>query len=134
MCSMNLFPLASIDSVRPVFMIVMGVFLMIVSWRLAKDAKGWTARLMVAGAVMLGLGYALLLPMYEAGKIERFHPAAHMHDPAGAMAWHAVKLVVMNTGWMIFGLGLSIHAGVFRLPATCKAAKPITVSGHESAA
>ncbi len=115
-------------------MIVMGVFLMIVTWRLAKDAEGWAPRLMVAGALMLGLGYSLLMPLYEAGKIERYHPAAALQDPAIALACHAVKLVVMNTGWLVFGLGLSMHVGMFRLPAAKKAAKPQTISGHESVA
>ncbi len=126
--------LASIDAVRPVFMIVMGVFLMIVTLRLAKNTEGWAPRLMVAGALMLGLGYTLLMPMYEAGKIERFNPTAPLHNSATVLAWHAVKLVVMNTGWMVFGLGLAIHAGVFRMPAIQKAAKSQPISGHESVA
>ena len=36
--------LGSIEAVRPVFMIVMGVFLMVIAWRLCKTTEGWTAR------------------------------------------------------------------------------------------
>jgi hypothetical protein len=26
------------------------------------------------------------------------------------MGWHAIKLVVMNAGWLVFGIGLAMHA------------------------
>ena len=107
-------PLASIDAARPVFMIVMGVFLMVVAWRMARDTEGWTGRLLVGGAFLLCIGYAILIPMYEAGKIENYHPAAHLRDPASALGWHAVKLVVMNSGWLVLGLGLGLHTGLLR--------------------
>jgi hypothetical protein len=32
-------PLASIDAARPVFMIVMGDFLMVVAWRMARETR-----------------------------------------------------------------------------------------------
>lgn len=127
-------PLASIDAARPVFMIVMGVFLMVVVWRMAKEMEGWTARLMVGGAFLLCIGYAILMPMYEAGKIERYSPGAHLHDAQTAVAWHAVKLVVMNAGWLVFGLGLSLHSGLVRMPASLKFPKTQTVSPNESVA
>lgn len=127
-------PLASIDAVRPVFMIVMGVFLMIVAWRMAKETEGWAARLMVGGAFLLCFGYAILVPMYDAGKIEKYHPAAHLHDPASALAWHAVKLVVMNAGWLVFGLGLGLHSGLFRMPVALKFSRTQTIPANESAA
>ncbi len=127
-------PIASIEAVRPVFMVVMGVFLLIIAWRMAKEKEGWTARLMMAGALMLCFGYAILVPMYEAGKIEKFHPRAHLHDPAAALGWHAVKLVVMNAGWLVFGLGLGLHSGLLRIPAALKFTRNRTVSAHESIA
>ncbi len=127
-------PLASIDAVRPVFMIVMGVFLLIVAWRLAKETHGWAARLMASGALMLCFGYAILVPMYEAGKIESYRPLAPLHDPATALAWHAVKLVVMNTGWLVFGLGLGLHSGLLRLPAAPKLFRTQTMTPNESVA
>ena len=103
--------LASIEAIRPVFMIVMGVFLMVIAWRLCQTTKGWTARLIISGALLLGFGYSFLLPMYDAGLIERFTPAS---SPS-ALAWHSVKLVVMNCGWLFFGLGLALHAQVFSI-------------------
>ncbi len=103
--------LASIEAIRPVFMIVMGVFLMVIAWRLCQTTEGWTARLIVAGSLLLGFGYSLLLPLYDAGLIERYSPVSG----ASALAWHAVKLVVMNCGWLLFGLGLALHAQVFSI-------------------
>lgn len=103
--------LASFEAVRPVFMIVMGVFLMVIAWRLCQTTEGWTARLIVSGALLLGFGYSLLLPLYDAGLIERYSPVSG----ASALAWHAVKMVVMNCGWLLFGLGLALHAQVFSL-------------------
>ena len=38
--------LASIDAVRPVFLIVMGISLMIFAWRLANGANDWAALLL----------------------------------------------------------------------------------------
>jgi len=127
-------PIASIEAVRPVFMIVMGVFLLVVAWRMAKGTQGWAARLMMGGALMLCFGYAILVPMYEAGIIEKHHPRARLNDPAAALGWHAVKLVVMNAGWLVFGLGLGLHAGLLRMPAAVKTPRTRTVSSHESIA
>jgi hypothetical protein len=101
---------------------------------MAKETEGWAARLMMAGALMLCFGYAILVPMYEAGKIEKFHPLAHLHEPAAALGWHAVKLLVMNAGWLAFGLGLGLHSGLLRMPAALKAQRTRTVSTHESIA
>lgn len=107
-------PLGSIEAIRPVFMIVMGVFLMIIAWRLCKCSEGWTARLIATGSLMLGFGYAVMMPLYDAGIIERYSPLGHSHGSgASALAWHAVKLVVMNSGWLVFGLGLAMHAKIF---------------------
>ena len=89
--------LASIEAIRPVFMIVMGVFLMVIAWRLCKATEGWTARLIVAYA-SLGFGYAVMLPLYDAGLLPRFSSNG---SSASALAWHAVKIVVMNCGWLL---------------------------------
>ncbi len=102
--------LASIEAIRPVFMIVMGVFLMVIAWRLCKATEGWTARLIVAGSLLLGFGYAVMLPLYDAGLLPRFSSNG---CSASAVAWHAVKIVVMNCGWLLFGLGLALHAQVY---------------------
>ncbi|MEP3211765.1 MAG: hypothetical protein ABJQ29_01095 [Luteolibacter sp.] len=134
MSNVVFFNLASIEAVRPVFMIVMGVFLMLVAWRIAKETDGWSARLTVGGAFLLCLGYAILIPMYEAGVIEKFHPSLHLHDSAAAMGWHAVKLVVMNTGWLLFGLGVGIHSGLLHMPVAFKLSKIESLHSHEPVA
>jgi hypothetical protein len=129
-------PLASIEAVRPVFMIVMGLSLMITAWRLSQSTHGWTARLIVAGAFLLGFGYAILLPLYEARIIEPFsRMGRYRGDAANAVAFHVVKVITMNSGWLLFGLGLAMHAKVFTPSATRR--KPVTTStltSHESAA
>lgn len=107
---------------------------MIVAWRIARETTGWSARLTVGGAFLLCLGYAILIPMYEAGRIERFHPSRHLHDAATAMGWHAVKLVIMNVGWLFFGLGVGIHSGLLRMPASFKVSKIESLPSHEPVA
>ncbi|RYD50472.1 MAG: hypothetical protein EOP83_23885, partial [Verrucomicrobiaceae bacterium] len=104
----SLVPLASIEAVRPVFMMVMGLFLVVIAWRLSKVTTGWTARLIVSGALLLGFGYGVVLPMYEAGGIEPLSTRGLYKGSADvAVAWHCVKLVVMNGGWLVFGIGLA---------------------------
>ena len=128
-------PIGSIEAVRPVFMIVMGIFLMVIAWRLSKISTGWTARLIVAGSLLLGFGYAILMPLYEAGVIERYSPMGHYHgSPANAVAWQAVKLVTMNSGWLIFGLGIAMHAKLFSASSPRRSSNPPTVAKHESVA
>ena len=107
--------LGSLEATHPVFLIVMGVFILLVAWRLSKISGAWTARCLMAGALLLTCGYSFLLPLSEAGKIERYSPARrNYHDTsaANALAWQAVKLVVMNTGWLVFGLGLAMHVKI----------------------
>lgn len=129
----GLFSLGSIDAVRPVFMIVMGVFLSLIAWRMAKTSGLWTARILVAGALMLGFGYAVILPLYEAGLISRFSPNGHA-NAASALGWHVVKLVVMNLGWLFFGLGVAMHANLLSSPAPRPRAQARSLSPHESIA
>lgn len=113
----SILPLGSIAAIRPVYLIVMGIFLMIVAWRLSKTSEGWTARLIVAGALLLGFGYSVMIPMYEAGVIEPVTRRGVYHgSPGTAMGWHAVKLIIMNGGWLLFGMGLALHAKLFTSP------------------
>lgn len=105
----------SIEAARPVFMIVMGVFMLLFAWRLTKVSDAWTSRLLMAGALMLAFGYCLLLPLYDAGLVERYSPMRlHYHGSAAtALGWHVTKMVVMNLGWLVLGLGLAMHAKIF---------------------
>jgi dipeptide/tripeptide permease len=125
--------LGSIEAVRPVFLIVMGAFLAIIAWRLAKDSGIWTARFLVAGALLLGTGYAVVMPLYAAGLIRPYAPGMRGAS-ADALAWHVVKLVLMNAGWLFFGLGLALHAKLF--PAPCKSPRTQSpaIVPHESVA
>ena len=135
MCNGTISPLlGSIEAVRPVFTIVMGAFLMLIAWRLSRVTSGWSARLIVAGAALLGFGYVIMMPMYEAGAIELFSKRGrYQGDPSSAVAWHCVKLVVMNGGWLLFGIGLALHAKVFTAPAPRRVSpvSPPTRSPHE---
>ena len=131
----GLFILGSIEAVRPVFMIVMGVFLSLIAWRMAKTSGLWTARILVSGALLLGFGYSVIMPLYEAGLIARFSPHGHAHaDAASALGWHVVKLVVMNIGWLLFGLGVAMHANLLSSPAPYPRAQARSLSPHESIA
>lgn len=127
--------LGSIEAVRPVFMIVMGVFLSLIAWRLAKTSGKWTARTLIAGAFMLGFGYVVMMPLYEAGVIEPFSSKAQFQGSAAtALGWHVVKLVVMNLGWLFFGIGIARHANLFGSPAPRPRAHSRSISPHESVA
>jgi hypothetical protein len=133
---MNCPPLGSIEAMRPVFMIVMGVFLIVIAWRICNRTKGWTSRLIISGALLLGFGYAVMLPLYESGNIERLSPSGrYHHNGANAVAWHCVKLVTMNSGWLLLGLGLAMHSKAFSAaPQRRKLSSPTPIAPHESVA
>ena len=110
-----LLPLASIDAMRPVFMIVMGLALLLVAWRLTRHTSGWAPRITMAGALLLAFGYAVILPLYSAKvicspELVIFFPGA---DKATMLGWNLAKIFAMNGGWLLLGLGLAIHARVF---------------------
>ena len=129
-------PLGSIEAIRPVFMIVMGVFLIVIAWRICNSTKGWTSRLILAGALLLGFGYAVILPLCESGSIERISPTGRYRGSgANAVAWHCVKLVTMNGGWLLLGLGLAMHSKAFSAaPQRRKPNSPTPLASHESVA
>ena len=123
-----LLPLASIDAMRPVFMIVMGLALLLVAWRLTRHTSGWSPRITMAGALLLAIGYSVIIPLYEAKIICSpdlviFYPGA---DEATMLGWNLAKLFAMNGGWLLLGLGLAIHARVFET-ATARSASPTQV-------
>ncbi|WP_367874217.1 hypothetical protein [Luteolibacter sp. Populi] len=128
----DVLPLASISAMRPVFLIIMGVFLLLTAWRITRGTTGWSPRLLMAGAMMLATGYSVIIPLYNAGILIAIPPSGFVNgDAATAMAWECLKLVTLNGGWLVFGMGLAIHAGVFE---TEKSVAPIQVphsSSHE---
>mgnify|MGYP000088422509 CR=1 FL=1 len=100
---------------RPVFMMLMGLSLLLVTWRLTRRCPGWPARTMMTGATMLAFGYAVVLPLYELRiafppELLIFVPKA---DPVAVYGWHLTKLTTMNGGWLLFGLGLALHTRAF---------------------
>jgi hypothetical protein len=106
-------PLSSIEATRPVFWIVMGVSLVIFAWRLSRASPGWDGRLIMSGALLLGLGYMVILPLHHAGVIAPAKaPAAGNSD--AVVFWQAVRMTVMNGGWLCFGLGLAWHAHLMK--------------------
>jgi hypothetical protein len=125
--------LANAGAFRPVFMIVMGAFLLLTAWRMTRGTTGWTPRTLLAGASLLALGYSVVMPLYQAGVLIPLSLAGQLPvDPSVAMFWHIVKIVSMNGGWLLFGLGLALHAGIFeteKSPAPVEA--PTTSRVHE---
>ncbi len=105
---------ASLEGVRPVFQIVTGVFLLVITWRLASAHVGWWMRTALAGAWLLAVGYGLIGPLFHAGVLPAFSPALPSDEVPRAMAWHIARTGTMNIGWLLFGLGLAGHAGLFR--------------------
>ncbi|MBB5350391.1 hypothetical protein HNR46_000615 [Haloferula luteola] len=101
-------PLASLDAARPVFLILMGISLVVISWRISRKWLGWPARILMAGALLLGFGYSVILPLYAMGVL--MSPEAALFqvdgDPVVAMAWQVVKAFSLNGGWLLFGAGL----------------------------
>lgn len=115
--------LASVDAFRPVFMIVMGAFLLLTAWRITRGTTGWTPRILLAGAFLLALGYSVIIPLYEAGVLIPLSQIGRVPgDPAVALFWHIARTVSMNGGWLLFGLGLALHAGIFE---TVKSSAPV---------
>jgi len=112
--------LASIDAMRPVFLIVMGLALLLVAWRLTRHDSGWPARLIMAGALLLAFGYSAVLPLYEARVLLPLDLLAYFpdRDAGSVMGWHLTKVFAMNGGWLLFGLGLALKARVFEVLAT----------------
>ncbi len=111
--------LASTEAIRPVFMIVMGAFLLLTAWRMTRGTRGWAPRTLMAGAVLLTLGYSVVMPLYQAGLLIPLSMVGIVPvDPDLALAWHVVKVVSMNGGWLLLGVGLALHAGIFESTAS----------------
>lgn len=116
---------ASTPQLRPVFLIVMGAFLLLTAWRMTRGTGGWTPRIILTGASLLAFGYAVLMPLYEAGIILPLSKIGTMGaNPDVIILWHTAKLVCMNAGWLMFGTGMALHAGLFE---TAKSHAPVQV-------
>lgn len=132
MSQLSFLPLAAVPAAKPVFMIVMGIFLLVIAWRLAKGSEKWAGRWMMSGALLLAFGYSVLMPLYEAGKIPSQGSSAEL--AASAMAWNTVKMMAMNGGWLLFGVGLALHAKVFQSQHAVKISPSPSSTTHESVA
>jgi hypothetical protein len=127
--SMTLAPpvplLAATPALRPVFLIVMGAFLLLTAWRMTRGTSGWTPRIILTGATLLGFGYAVLMPLYEARILTPLSQIGLMGtNPDAVILWQAAKLICMNVGWLMFGTGMALHAGLFE---TAKSHAPVQV-------
>jgi hypothetical protein len=127
----DVLPLASISAMRPVFLIIMGVFLLLTVWRITRGTSGWAPRILMAGALLLAFGYAVVMPMYQAGMILPVSPTggALFEHTSAEVGWHLVKMITMNGGWFVLGLGVALHAGLFE---TEKSAAPVQVPATPS--
>jgi len=95
----------------------MGISLVMVAWRIARTASVANGRFIVIGTLLLGLGYAVLLPIHESGLVAALKPHAHSHAATvETYGFHTVELAVMNGGWLLFGIGMARHARVFGSP------------------
>lgn len=133
---MILLPLASIEAVRPVGLVVLGAFLLLFAWRISRSSGRWAARLLTGGALLLALGYMIVLPMYEAGLILPLSMKILAHPQAETwLVWHLIKISTMNLGWFGFGLGLGIHSGFVRFPCLRPSTpQPSLIPGHGTVA
>ena len=119
---------ALIDAFHPLFLLVMGICLVIVAWRLALTASGWDARLIVLGSLLLGLGYSVLLPLHESGLIAALRPLEHSREITSlAFGWRTLEMAVMNGGWLLFGLGMARHAKAWGTPTDASATPVQTI-------
>ncbi|MCF7675902.1 MAG: hypothetical protein K9N23_08480 [Akkermansiaceae bacterium] len=102
--------LASFDLSRAPLLVVLGLALVIGTWHLINRNPGGGHRLMMTGALLLGIGYVVLLPLQESGLLAA-GGQGHGHESViHSTAWQLVRLVVMNLGWLLLGGGLALHA------------------------
>lgn len=126
------FPLASIDAMRPVFLIVMGAFLLVIAWRMTRGSRGWGGRTMLAGAMLLCFGYSVVMPLYQSGwmvSLQNLH--AYPGEAWVPLFWHCARLAAMNLGWLLFGLGAAAHARLFDIaPKPARIPAPVAPPAH----
>jgi hypothetical protein len=104
-------------------MIVMGAFLLLTAWRMTRGTRGWTPRLILTGAGLLALGYSVLTPLYQAGIVVPLGRIGTIGtNPDVVILCHGLRLLAMNGGWLLLGLGLATHAGLFE---TARSTAPV---------
>lgn len=122
--------LASFDLSRAPLLMVLGLALVVFTWHMVSRSQGGGRRIMMTGALLLGIGYVILLPLQESGLLTAGHEG-HGHDSVlDTAAWRVVKPVVMNLGWLLLGGGLALHVRSRRAAA----AKSNSPTHHESIA
>lgn len=132
--------LAATPQLRPVFLIVMGAFLLLTAWRMTRGTRGWTPRVILTGASLLSFGYIIIMPLYEAGIILPLSKLGMVDANHNViLLWHTAKLLCMNAGWLTFGTGMAMHAGLFETarshaPVQAPRTSPSTSTVHEPVA
>lgn len=111
---------------------VMGLTLFLVAWRMTRRQRDWGSLALLSGAGLLAFGYSIVLPLYAAKIIIPAHMIAYHLDtsPVVAFCWHVAKLVAMNGGWLLFGVGLAHRAGIFRRAEVRPVSAEATASVH----
>ena len=122
--------LASFDLSRAPLLVVLGLALVIGTWHLINRSPGGGRRLMMTGALLLGIGYVVLLPLQESGLLAA---DGHGHESViHSTAWQLGRLMVMNLGWLLLGGGLALHVRSHR--TSLRNDNPPPEDSHESIA
>jgi len=121
--------LASFDYTRVPLMMLLGVALVIFTWRMLSHGEGRGRHLMMIGALLLGTGYAILFPLQDSGLLTPAQSGlakavdAHCGIIDTAML-DTAKMVVMNLGWLLFGGGLALRVSANRTPLATQIPQP----------
>jgi hypothetical protein len=100
---------ASLDLSRAPLMMALGLALMVFTWRLAGRVRGGSRPLLQTGAILLGIGYAVMMPLQDSGILRAGHEG-HRHElVTDTAAWRMSKVAVMNLGWLLLGCGLAMQ-------------------------
>ncbi len=125
---------ASLDLSRAPLMMALGLALAVFTWRMAGRVRGGGRLPLLAGALLLGLGYSVLLPLQESGLLNRGHEGHDHARVTDTAAWNMSRVAVMNLGWLLLGGGLALHVRSARKSLPVSSPQSTSPSSHESLA
>lgn len=126
--------LASLDLSRAPLMMALGLALLVFTWRMAGRVRGGGRLPLLAGAVLLGLGYSVMLPLQESGILNRGHEGHDHARVTETAAWNMSRVAVMNLGWLLLGSGLALHVRSARISLSVSSTQSPSPTSHESLA